>query len=119
MKIIIKIVYSILIYTFFLNNAFWEIKIDMLPTSTIVDVGEVKDWNYILFLLEYVRDSIFGLLALIGIAAFLFIGIRLVMAKWNPEEFKKAIMHFIYAIVWIVVVTLSWVAVSLVSSLNF
>lgn len=36
-------------------------------------------------------------MAVIAIGMFLFIGGRLIMARGNPEEFKKAIKSFIYA----------------------
>jgi len=38
-------------------------------------------------------------MALLAIGMFLFIGGRLVVARWNPEEFKKALQSFIYAAV--------------------
>jgi hypothetical protein len=36
---------------------------------------------------------------LIALGVFLFIGIRLAVARGNPEEFKKALIHFVYAVV--------------------
>jgi hypothetical protein len=69
--------------------------------------------------LDFAKDSIFWLLALVSIAVFIFIWAKLIMAKWNPEEFKKALMQFIYAVIWLAVIALSWGLVKLVSSLNF
>jgi hypothetical protein len=40
------------------------------------------------------------------------------VARWNPEEFKKAITYLVYAIVWLILVSWAWLIVSLVSSLN-
>jgi len=71
------------------------------------------------WLLDYVfsslRDIIFGLLTFIAIAVFLYIGARLVIARWNPEEFSKALKSFIYAAIGIFVVVFAWAAVRLVS----
>jgi hypothetical protein len=58
------------------------------------------------------------LLMLIALGVFLFIGIRLSVARWNPEEFKKAMMQFVYAVVWIFIVFVAWAAVKLVAGLN-
>jgi hypothetical protein len=41
------------------------------------------------------------------------------MARWNPEEFKKALMSFVYAVIGIFIVAVSRAVVKLVSSLNF
>lgn len=71
------------------------------------------------WLLDYVfsslRDIIFGLLTFIAIAVFLYIGARLVIARWNPEEFSKALKSFIYAAIGIFVIVFAWAAVRLVS----
>ncbi len=81
---------------------------DMLNTS------EDGTW-----LLDYVfaslRDIIFGLLMFIAIAVFLYIGARLVIARWNAEEFSKALKSFIYAAIGIFVIVFAWAAVRLVS----
>lgn len=69
-------------------------------------------------ILDFARDSIFRLLMLIAIAVFLFIGARLVIARWNPEEFKKALQSFVYAVVGIFVVAAAWVIVRFVAWLD-
>ncbi|MDP2090008.1 MAG: hypothetical protein Q8K30_00290 [Candidatus Gracilibacteria bacterium] len=66
----------------------------------------------------WIKDSLTGLIVLIAVGAFLFIGIRLAMARGNPEEFKKAINQLIYAIVGIFIVAFAWAAVTLVAGLN-
>jgi len=118
MKIIF---FTILWYFSIVKYSFWDISEDIIPLTdnenAIIDTE--FDGTYTTFILKYIRDSIFDLLALIAIAVFIFIGARLVIARWNPEEFKKAIMQFIYAIVWLAIVAISWVAVKLVSSLDF
>jgi len=93
-------------------------KQDIIPSDTLV-INE-KEWvDSIDSVLWYVRDSIWWLLALIAIAVFIWVWFRLIVARWNPEEFKKALMQFIYAVVWIVIVALAWVIVKMASSLNF
>lgn len=116
-----KLIFLILWNLFLIKNTFWEdIKNSIIPDSWNNVVVNQKSWDDLLFsVIEYVRESIFWLLALIAITVFIFIWARLVIARWNQEEFKKAIMHFVYAVVWIALVALSWAAVKLVSSLNF
>ena len=119
-----KIFFTLIFYFSFMLNTFaeWTIKDSIIPDNgvdtTIINTNE--SWKWLLFsILEYIKDSIFWLLALIAITIFIFIGAKLIIARWNPEEFKKALMQFIYAIIWLAIIALSWLAVKLVSSLNF
>ncbi len=70
-------------------------------------------------LLLYWKNTIFDLLALIAVWVFLYIWYKIIMAKWKPEEFKKAFMHLVYAIVWIVIISLAWVIIVFVAGLKF
>lgn len=121
-----KIIFIIFLYLFNTSNIvlaeLWNIEDDIIPDNNeeniLIDKNEW--WEELVFsLLEYWKDSIFGLLAIIAITVFIFIWARLVIARWNPEEFKKALMNFVYAIVWLAIVAISWAAVKLVSSINF
>jgi len=69
-------------------------------------------------LFAYVRNSLFSLLMLIAIAVFVYIGFKLITARGNPEEFKKALNTFIYAVVGIFIVSFAFAAVRLVAGLN-
>jgi len=55
-------------------------------------------------LLAFARDSIFSLLALLAIALFIYIGAKLIMARGNQEEFKKAMQMFLYTIIGLFIV---------------
>lgn len=74
--------------------------------------------NLLDYLLSFARDSMFALMAVIAIGMFLFIGGRLVVARGNPEEFKKALQSFIYAAVGIFVVAFAWAIVRLIAGLQ-
>ena len=81
-----------------------------------------KDDNWLIQLSQifvWIKDSLTWILLLIAVATFLFIWIRLASARWNPEEFKKAMTHFVYAIIWIFIISFGWAAVTLVAWLNF
>ena len=112
------------IYTFvFLNfilisTSFADIQEDMIPVdNTIITNVDWDDWLVAIF--SYMKETIFYLLMIISVWAFLFVGFKLIMAKWNPEEFKKAFLNFIYVVVGIVFVSLAYVLVSLVSGVQF
>ena len=79
-----------------------------------------KDWWFTILsnLTVWLKDSLTWLMQLIAVWAFLFVWIRLAMARWNPEEFKKALQHMIYVIVWIFIVSIAWAAVVLVAGIN-
>jgi len=79
-------------------------------------VDNWKEWVISMF--TYARDIIFSLLALIIIWTFLFVGYKIIMSRWNPEEFKKAIALFVYAIIGLLIISLSWVIVMFISGLN-
>ena len=70
------------------------------------------------YVLWSVRDFIFTILIIIAVGMFLYIGGRLIVARWNPEEFSKALKSFVYAAIWIFVVIFAWAAVRLVSWLS-
>lgn len=115
-----KITFIVLSYILSIKYTFSsDIEDSIIPGNTSI---LENDWLWketLTSLFTFTKDSIFWLLALISIAVFIFIWARLIMAQWNPEEFKKALMQFIYAIVWLAVIAISWGAVKLVSSLNF
>ena len=116
-----KIIFTFLVFFLSLNTSFASLKEDIKPTddTAIVDTEVMLDSSKPIFIVDYAKDSIFWLLALIAIWVFIFIWARLAIARWNPEEFKKALIQFIYAIVWLALVALAWALVKLVSSLNF
>lgn len=86
---------------------------------SIVSLDEDDDWiDIISSLFVWFKGELFSIIMVISIAVFIFIGIRLSTSKWNPEEFKKAMTHLIYSIVWIFVIFMAWWLVKLVSSLS-
>jgi len=99
----------------------WNDGVAIGSDSIVSDGNAVNFEDGFLFLdvvFAFVKESISGLLMLIALGVFLFIGIRLSVARWNPEEFKKAMMQFVYAVVWIFIVFVAWAAVKLVAGLN-
>jgi len=69
-------------------------------------------------ILMFIRDTMFGLLLLITVWVFLFLGGRLLIARWNPEEFKKALIGLVYAGVWLFIVAFAYAAVRFIAWIN-
>jgi len=86
--------------------------------DTIVLINEEDGFWLLVRILKWFKDELFSLISLLAVAVFIFIGARLLMSKWNPEEFKKAMMHFVYATIWIFIIFMSWWLVKIVSTLS-
>jgi len=86
----------------------------------INNVNEVWNWNLDIVdeIFNYFQDSISWLIFIISLWVFVYIWINLVMARWNPEEFKKHMLQFVYAIIWIFFVSASWAIVKIVAWIN-
>ena len=120
-----KILYVLISYSFITSNIIITIaqndtKNKMLP-KTETTLGLNNDWwtSGLNQVFSRITDLIFSLLIVIWIGVFLYFGYRLVMARWNPEELKKVLIWFVYAIVWLAIIPLSYAIVRIVSSLSF
>ncbi len=90
-----------------------------LSSNNVLDSESDDGFSLLAYIFWWVKESVTGLIFLIAVGVFLFIWIKLWLARWNPEEFKKAITQLVYAIVWIFIVSAAWAVVKLVSWLNF
>jgi len=81
------------------------------------DVIRASQWDEeaIDGVLEFVRDSMFDLLLLIAVWVFLFVWGRLLIARWNPEEFKKAMVILVHAGIWLFVVAAAYALVTFIA----
>jgi len=84
-----------------------------IPTNTLPAGTSAID-----LVADYVKDTIFGLLVLIVIGMFIFIGVRLIIARWNAEEFARTMKSLAYVIVGLFIVSVAWLAVRLISWLE-
>lgn len=113
-----KIIYGFFYFFVWIFSTFAStLKDDMFPESKtqITWVGKAP-LEEVVF---YVRDFIFDLLYLLVIAVFIFLWAKIITSRGKPDELKKALMWFVYAIIGLAVIPLSYVAVKLISSLNF
>lgn len=68
--------------------------------------------------IKYVKDMLVWLLPLFAIGAFLYIWAKLFIARWNPEEFKNAMMHLVYVVIGIFFVMAAWAIIKLVAGID-
>jgi len=109
------------VFSFWVNAVWFDPK-DILPTTgewTITDVKFESSTWLLDQILTFVKDSIFGILALVAIGMFLYVWFSLIKAQWNPEELKKAFMTLIHVIIWLFIIAISWAVIKMVSSITF
>lgn len=101
----------------FLSRA-WSLREEMYPNNDTIGVDE--EWTFALNeVFIYIKDFIFILLWVIAVGTFLYFWFRLIISRWNEEEFSKALMGFVYAIVGLSIIPLALWVVKIVSSLDF
>lgn len=96
------------------NNGVWTSN-PVLSQAT----GLAADDSALMDVFAYIRDFIFDLVWIAAIGVFLYFGFKMISAQWNPEELKKVLIGFLYAVIWLAIIPLSWALVRLVSSLDF
>ena len=126
-KIIFIYILAIIWFSFYIDinaeNTVWDKStmnalLDITWENNIVE-SENTDWfDMLTDLIKWFKNSLTWLMQLIAVWAFLFVWIRIAVARWNPEEFKKALKHMIYIIVWIFIVSIAWALVALVAWIN-
>jgi len=98
----------------------WTIEDSLLNIwEAKVTAANQENWfDMLAYISVWLKDSLTSFLVVIAIWVFLFIWIKLAMARWNSEEFHKAIKQLVYAVIWIFIVWFAWWAVVLISWLN-
>lgn len=95
-----------------------SLKDQMIPDQKNIWVNDT--WtDTLLQVLTYGKDVIFYLLWIIAIGVFLYFWFRLITSRGNEEDFKKALMWFVYAVIWLSIIPLAWWAVKLIATLKF
>ncbi len=99
----------------FLANA--SLKDSMMPNSNTIWISWEWTWVINEVLISF-KDLLFYFLSFIAIWVFLYFWFKLIKSRWNEEEFKKTLMWFVYAIIWLAIIPLAYWAVKLIASLK-
>lgn len=113
-----KKIILILISYFYTLIAKADIKDDILPNANTIWVS----WDgtgALTQVLVYTKDFLFSILGIVAVWVFLYFWFKLIINRWNEEEFKKALMWFLYAVIWLSIIPLAWWAVKIISTLKF
>lgn len=86
--------------------------------DNISDISRDDGLSMLSKIFRWAKDEIMAMVWILAVWVFIFIWIRIIMARWNPEEFKKSILHFVYAIIWVFFIFMAWWLVKLVSTLS-
>lgn len=69
--------------------------------------------------LKNIQVYFMGLLGIVSVSVFLYIGFTLFTARGNEEEFKKAWKALIYVVVGLAVMPLAYIVVKIVTGFTF
>lgn len=112
-----KILFT-LIWILSFVDVFASLKDKMLPNDNTVWLDRDGVW-VLSQILIYVKDFLFSILGIVAIWVFLYFWFQLVISRWNEEEFKKTLMWFVYAVIWLAIIPVAWWAVKIISTLKF
>lgn len=108
----------IILSSFYIIITNASLKDSMMPNENTIWID--WDWTWTInSILIYVKDLLFYILWLVAIAVFLYFWFKLISSRWNEEEFKKTLMWFVYAVIWLAIIPLAYWAVKLAASLKF
>ena len=124
-----KIIYSIFaMITLFVTKLTFALDLDIQwglkgVTETFdPKVAETSLWEWKLPMLSgflnWFKTELLSIVEVVVIWVLIWIGFKVVMARWNPEEFKKAWIWLIYVILWVFFIFAAWWIVRLVSTLS-
>ncbi len=114
-----KIFFPIILYmSLIFTKVSWDFSEDELdPTNKTL--SEERGYLWLETIFGFIRDTIFSLILVTCLWVFLYTWTKLIIARWNQEEFKKALVWFIYTVVWITVTSLAWAIIKFASWMEF
>lgn len=96
----------------------WNSQLKKAMTENLEEKSVVSSGGNISWTLKWARNLVLWLVMIITVWALVYTGIKLATSRWNPDEFKKTWMHFIYIIIWIFIIFASWWIVNLITKIN-
>lgn len=113
MKKIFLFLNSIFVYFFLYSSWYCFDKEDVLPQNVPITYSEDDVlWS----VLKKILDYVFWLMPLIIIGMFIYIWYLFITSSWDEAQFKKAWKTLVYTVIWLIIISVSWYVVKLVSS---
>ena len=86
--------------------------------TSIINSWGSSGFTIIDTIFKKITEHLFSVIALILIGVFIYIGYLFLTSEWDEAQFKKAWKSFVYVIIWIVIIVLSWWVVKLVTTVG-
>ncbi len=100
----------------------WEKDTSLIPSNDNKKVNmDIWLWKEITILsfLQSIQKYILWVVWIITIWVLIYIWFLLISWEWNPDEIKKAFKAFLYLVVWLAIIPLSYILVKIVTWFNF
>lgn len=116
-----KLLYTLVPLGLYTNSSYANsLKDAMTPSTNSSDnVGVYRSGEWALDqVLNYATVLIFMILWVVAVWVFIYLWFKLISSRWNEEEFKKALMWFVYAVVWLALIPMAYLLIKLITSLE-
>jgi hypothetical protein len=115
----LKILFLLIINKLMFINIFAFSENDIDPnTDSIISVWWSGWFDLLDNIFSWIIEHIFWVLAIILIGVFIYVWYLFITSSWDEAQFKKAWKTFVYAIIWIVIIILSFSVIKLISTIG-
>jgi len=120
LSIILLLAFSSLIDISLASNTIRDWMVDSAnDISSAIDVeNNGNGTDDTIGIIKYFMDFIFWVSVVLFTWVFIFIWWKLIISRWNEEEFKKAMMWFLYAIWWAALLPASYAIIKIITWLD-
>ncbi len=115
----LKILFILITNKLIASNVFAFDAYDIDPENDGAESIINLSWSTWFSLLDkifaWIVNHIFWVLAVILIGVFIYVWYLFITSSWDEAQFKKAWKTFVYAIIWIIIIILSFSVIKLIS----
>lgn len=115
----LKILFLLIINKFIFISIFAFNENDIDPnTNSIINVWWAGWFDLLDNIFAWITEHVFWVLAIILIGVFIYVWYLFITSSWDEAQFKKAWKTFVYAIIWIVIIIVSFSVIKLISTIG-
>lgn len=100
------------------NRAFAASREAMLVDGGLASANSSTDVTFVGSILPSLQNLLFSVMAIVTVGVFVYLGFKLVSARGNEEEFKKAWVALAYAVVGLALIPASYAIIRIVTGFN-